>query len=75
MKKSISVVAIAALFAVGSAFITKHQSYLWNVDHPENGTPGFYNLTVDQAKAIFCPGVNNVECAFVPNTTIMVKKP
>jgi hypothetical protein len=76
MKKSISIVAIAALFAVGSAFTTRYQSAWWNVYAPEKGTPGIYNLTVDQVKNAFCPGLNNVECAYlVSSPGMIVKKP
>lgn len=77
MKKSISVVAIAALFAVGSAFTTRYQVVQWwNVDHPEQGTPGIYHLTADQIKNLFCPGLNNVECASLVNTPgTLIKKP
>jgi hypothetical protein len=76
MKRSISVVAIAALFAAGSAFTTRYQSLWWNVYAPESGTPGIDNLTVVQVKNIFCPGVSNVECAYViNNNSMIVKKP
>ena len=76
MKKSISVVAIAALFAVGSAFTARYQVQQWNVNHPENGTPGIYNLTADQVKSIFCPGLNNSECAYlISNPSMIIKKP
>jgi hypothetical protein len=76
MKKSISIVAIAAVFAVGSAFTTRFQVQQWNVDHPEQGSPGFYFLSVQQVKLIFCPGVSNVECAYLVNTMgTTIKKP
>ena len=78
MKKSISLVAIAALFAVGSAFTTKYQTaQWWNVDHPIAGrTPGIYFQTYDQIKGIYCSGLDNVECAYlISNTGVIVKKP
>ena len=78
MKKSISVVAIAALFAVGSAFTTRSQGAAWwNVDHPQVGrTPGIYFATAQQIKDIYCVGLNNVECAYlISNTSVIIKKP
>jgi hypothetical protein len=76
MKRSISVVAIAALFAVGSAFTARYQSQWWNVYAPESGSPGIYNLTVVQVKNIYCPGLSNVECAYlISNNSTIVKKP
>jgi hypothetical protein len=76
MKRTISLAVIAALFAVGAAFTTRHQAVTWNVDNPEQGNPGIYILSADQVKSIFCPGVNNIECAYAtlnPNT--IIKKP
>jgi len=77
MKKTISVTLIAALFAIGTAFTTRYQTGTWNVDHPASGSPGIYNnLTMSQVKAFFCPGVNNLECAYlVTNPFVIVKKP
>jgi hypothetical protein len=79
MKKTVSVVAIAALFAVVSAFAGKanHQDVQWwNVDHPFQGSPGIYQLSMTQAKAIYCPGANNVECAYlVSGPGTIIKKP
>ena len=76
MKKPISIVAIAALFAVGTAFTTSRQVQNWNVDHPQKGTPGIVWLTADQIKNTFCPGVNNVECAYLIGTpSTIIKKP
>jgi hypothetical protein len=76
MKKSISVVAIAAVFAAGSAFTAHRQLQQWNVDHPEVGTPGIFFLSEAQVKALYCPGLNNVECAYlVGNQGDIVKKP
>ena len=76
MKKLLSVAAIAALFAVGSAFTAKEQSAWWNVNNPRVGTPGIVNLTMPQVKNIFCPGVDNVECAYlISNPIMIVKKP
>jgi len=76
MKKSISVVAIAALFAVGSAFASRHQVQQWNVDHPEQGTPGIFFLTAQQVKDLYCPGLNNIECAYlVGSMGTIIKKP
>lgn len=76
MKKSISMAAIAAVFAVGSAFAARYQVQQWNVDHPEQGTPGIFFLSQQQVKLFYCPGVNNVECAFLVNTMgTTVKKP
>jgi hypothetical protein len=77
MKRSISVaVAIAALFAVGSAFTARVQAEWWNIYNPEQGTPGIYNVTSDQVKNIWCPGLNNQECAYlISNTNTIIKKP
>ena len=78
MKKSISVVAIAALFAVGSAFVGKahQQVQTWNVDHPYKGTPGVFFLSAEQVKGLYCPGANNLECAYlVGSMGTTVKKP
>ena len=69
-------VAIAAVFAVGSAFTAKYQVQHWDVDHPEQGTPGIFFLSAEQVKLIYCPGVNNVECAFLVNSMgTTIKKP
>lgn len=78
MKKSISVVAIAALFAVGTAFTTRSQTGdWWNVFSPIAGkTPGIYYGTADQIKGIWCPGLNNVICAYlISNTSVVIKRP
>ena len=79
MKKSISIVAIAALFAVGSAFVGRYQQdpiLQWNVDHPEQGTPGIFFLTETQVKNQFCPGLDNSECAYlISMPSHLVKKP
>ena len=78
IKKSISIVAIAALFAVGSAFVSRNQDQIqqWNVDHPEQGTPGIFFLTATQVKNLYCPGLNNVECAYlISSPGVYVKKP
>jgi hypothetical protein len=79
MKKSVSVVAIAALFAVVSAFAGKANRQVvqtWNVDHPFQGGPGIYQLSGTQAKAIYCPGANNVECAYLAGSPgTIIKKP
>jgi hypothetical protein len=76
MKKSISIVAIAALFAVGSAFTTRFQVVQWNVDHPGAGSPGLYFNTMTQIKNIYCPGLNNVECAYLAGSQgTIIKKP
>ena len=77
MKKSISVVAIAALFAVVCAFAGKaDQVVWWNVDHPFQGTPAITQLSATQVKGLYCPGANNVECAYQLNTTgVIIKKP
>ena len=78
MKKSLSLVAIAALFAVGSAFTTKSQGAAWwNVFSPIPGrTPGIYFQTQQQIKDIYCPGLNNLVCAYlVSNTAVIVKRP
>lgn len=76
MKKSISLAAIAALFAAVSAFTGKYQVVQWNVDNPETNQPGIYFLTMTQIKSIYCPGLNNVECAYqIGNTSNIVKKP
>lgn len=78
MKKQISVVAIAALFAVGSAFASRQEVQVqqWNVDHPWQGTPGIYFQTAQQIKDLYCPGVNNVECAYlISSPGVYVKKP
>jgi len=78
MKKSISLVAIVALLAVGTAFTTTSQAGdWWNVTNPIAGrTPGIYFQTVDQIKGVYCPGLNNVVCAYlVSNTSVIVKKP
>lgn len=76
MKKLISVAVIAALFAAGSAFSSRYQVQQWNVDHPAAGSPGIYFLTAAQVKNIFCPGVNNVECAYlISNPVMIIKKP
>jgi len=78
MKKSISVVVIAALFAVVSAFAgkVKNQVQTWNVDHPFQGSPGIYFLSATQVKMFYCPGANNVECAYlVGSMGTIIKKP
>jgi hypothetical protein len=79
MKKSISIVAIAALFAVGSAFAGKYQqepTLQWNIDHPEQGTPVIIFLTATQVKNLYCPGLNNSECAYLISTpSTLIKKP
>ena len=78
MKKQISVVAIAVLFAVVSAFSGKFQEPVqwWNVDHPFRGGPGIYQLSATQVKALYCAGANNVECAYlISNPGTIVKKP
>jgi hypothetical protein len=77
MKKSISVVVvIAALFAAGSAFTARYQSEWWNVNNPESKTPGIFNLTQDQVKNGYCPGLNNIECAYlISSPGMIVKKP
>ena len=76
MKKSISVVAIAALFATVSAFAGRFQVVQWNVDHPEVGQPGLVFNTQSQIKNIYCPGVNNVECAYLAGSMgTTIKKP
>jgi len=78
MKRSISVVSIAALFAVLSAFAGKvdRQIQWWNVDHPYQGTPGIYQLSATQVKMLYCPGANNVECAYLVNSMgTTIKKP
>ena len=79
MKKSISIVTIAALFAVGSAFAGRYQqepTLQWNIDHPEQGTPVVIFLTATQVKNLYCPSINNLECAYqvgVPSN--IIKKP
>jgi len=78
MKKSISVVAIAALLAVGTAFTSKSQAGdWWNVTNPIAGkSPGIYFGTTDQIKNIYCPGLNNLVCAYlISNTGVIVKRP
>jgi len=76
MKKLLSVAAIAALFAVGSAFTAKEQSAWWNVNNPRQNTPGIVNMVMSQVKLIYCPGVDNVECAYlISNPVMIVKKP
>ena len=76
MKRSVSLVAIAAVFAVGSAFTTRWQVGWWNVDHPASGSPGIYFASDTQIKAAFCPGVPNVECAYlVSDVNTIIKKP
>jgi hypothetical protein len=76
MKKLLSVAAIAALFAVGSAFTAKDQTAWWNVNAPEVHTPGIFNLSMFQVKALYCPGVDNIECAYlISNPIQIVKKP
>jgi len=76
MKRSISLAAIAAVFAIGAAFTTRQGATWWNVDHPETGSPGIVFLSSTQVKAAYCPGVNNVECAYqISNPTVIVKKP
>jgi hypothetical protein len=79
MKRSFSVVAIAALFAVLSAFAGKARYQVgqwWNVDHPFQGIPGVYFGSATQIKGLYCPGANNVECAYmVSSPGTIVKKP
>ena len=79
MKRSFSVVAIAALFAVLSAFAGKARDQVgqwWNVDHPFQGTPGIFFGSATQIKGWYCPGANNVECAYQVNTAgVIIKKP
>jgi hypothetical protein len=76
MKRSVSLVAIAAVFAIGAAFTTRLQTGMWNVDHPEVGSPGIYSGTMSQIKNSFCPGVDNLECAyFISTPSVIVKKP
>jgi hypothetical protein len=77
MKRSISVVAIAALFAVLSAFVGKAKQVVWwNVDHPFQGTPGIYQNSAAAIKGLYCPGANNVECAYmVSSPGTIIKKP
>jgi hypothetical protein len=68
--------AIAAVFAVASAFTAHRQVTTWNVDHPEVGTPGIVSLSQAQVKLYYCPGVNNVECAYlVGSMGTTIKKP
>jgi len=76
MKRTISLAVIAALFAVCAAFTTRQTTGYWNVDHPEAGSPGIYYATDVQVKAAWCPGLNNIECAYlVSNTGVIIKKP
>lgn len=76
MKKTISLAAIAAVFAIGAAFTTRQTAQWWNVNSPEQGSPGVYFLTDVQIKAAFCPGLNNIECAYpIANPINFVKKP
>ena len=75
MKKLLSVATIAVVFALGSAF-TKTGEQWWNVNNPRVGTPAITWLTMTQVKLIYCPGVDNVECASLISSPIMiVKKP
>jgi hypothetical protein len=78
MKKQISVVVLAVLFAVVSAFAGKvnRQIQWWNVDHPYQGIPGIYQLSAAQVKAYYCGGANNVECAYLASSPgTIIKKP
>lgn len=76
MKKLLSVAAIAALFAAGSAFTARDQVQWWSVNNPEIHTPGIFQLTMSQVKQLYCPGVDNVECAYlISNPIQIVKKP
>jgi hypothetical protein len=76
MKKSISIAAIAACLAVGSAFTTRLQIQQWNVDHPAVGEPGLYFNTMNSIKNIYCPGLNNEECAYLAGSPgTIIKKP
>ena len=76
MKRSVSLAAIAAVFAIGAAFTTKRQIGMWNVDHPEAGTPGIYSGSMTQIKAAFCQGPDNLECDyFISTPSVIVKKP
>jgi hypothetical protein len=75
MKKLLSVAAIAVLFAVGSAFTITGEEW-WNVNNPRVGTPGIVWLTTQQVKQLYCPGLDNVECAYLISSPIqIVKKP
>lgn len=76
MKKTVSLAAIAAVFAIGAAFTTRFHGQWWNVDHPAAGSPGIYFLSDIQVKGAFCPGVNNVECAYlISDPSTIIKKP
>jgi hypothetical protein len=77
MKRTISFTVIAALFAVCAAFTNKQViTGYWNVDHPFSGSPGIYYATDGQVKAAWCPGLNNVECAYlISNPGVIIKKP
>jgi hypothetical protein len=76
MKKSVSIMAIAVVFAVASAFTAHRQVQQWNVDKPEVGTPGIFFLTADQVKQLYCPGLNHVECAYlIGSMGTTIKKP
>ena len=76
MKRSVSIMAIAVVLAVASAFTAHRQTQQWNVDHPESGTPGIVLLSAAQVKLFYCPGVNNVECAYlVGSMGTTIKKP
>ena len=76
MKRSVYIMAIAVVFAVASAFTVHRQTQTWNVDHPEVGTPGIVLLSAAQVKLLYCPGVNNVECAYlVGSMGTTIKKP
>jgi len=76
MKKLLSVAVIAALFAVGSAFTAKEDVLWWSVNNPRVGTPGIFQLTMSQVKQLYCPGVDNLECAYlISNPIQIVKKP
>ena len=76
MKRSVYIMAIAVVFAVASAFTVHRQTQTWNQDHPEVGTPGIVLLSAAQVKLLYCPGVNNVECAYlVGSMGTTIKKP
>jgi hypothetical protein len=76
MKRSVSVMLIAAVFAVASAFTAHRQVQQWNVDKPEVGTPGIVFLSATQVKQFYCPGLNNVECAYlIGSMGTTIKKP
>lgn len=76
MKRSVSIMTIAVVFAVASAFTSHRQTQTWNLDHPEVGTPGIYLLPQATIKLLYCPGVNSLECAYlVGSMGTTIKKP